>query len=245
MAELENENFETAKQLFEETLQEHPELQEAKFFLDAMARKQDSDHHSQNYVKNLFDRYASRYDEHLVGTLGYKLPKEIAKLVRNQFKGQKIKVLDLGCGTGLCGSELNDLNSEIIGIDLSDKMLAQAKQKQIYNSLHQGDIAETTHNIEDSFDVIIASDVLCYGGDWSDLFAQVKRLLKDQGRFYFSVESTSNAPYHLQPSGRYAHNPEHIIKKLAEHDLNEQNRLDLTVRKGRHRDVEGILFEFA
>ena len=49
-------------------------------------------------------------------------------------------VIDLGCGTGLFGSFISNQTENLIGVDLSSRMLAQAEKKVIYKHLFCGDI---------------------------------------------------------------------------------------------------------
>ncbi|WP_371440254.1 methyltransferase domain-containing protein [Candidatus Coxiella mudrowiae] len=44
-------------------------------------------------------------------------------------------MLNFGCGTGLCGEYFKPLAKELIGVDLSEKILLIAKNKNIYNIL--------------------------------------------------------------------------------------------------------------
>ena len=81
------------------------------------------------YVKNLFDDFAERFDDSLVKKLDYKLPFLMKELIlkldptRKKFK----KVIDLGCGTGLSGKGLRYISENLTGIDLSTNMVAKAK----------------------------------------------------------------------------------------------------------------------
>jgi predicted TPR repeat methyltransferase len=43
------------------------------------------------------------FDQHLVGGLGYRLPKLVAERILQWHADRKLNVLDLGCGTGLLG----------------------------------------------------------------------------------------------------------------------------------------------
>lgn len=49
-----------------------------------------------------------------------------------------VEILDLGCGTGLVGQHLNDRGfCNITGLDVSEKMLDQAAEKNVYKKLEQ------------------------------------------------------------------------------------------------------------
>ncbi len=54
-------------------------------------------------VAALFDRYAESFDQHLIGTLGYRTPQLLFDAVNAAGLCPAARVLDLGCGTGLCG----------------------------------------------------------------------------------------------------------------------------------------------
>ena len=41
-------------------------------------------------------------------------------------------IMDLGCGTGLFGMEIKQFCEHLEGIDLSEKMLHKAKEKNVY-----------------------------------------------------------------------------------------------------------------
>ena len=123
-------------------------------------------------------------------------------------------ILHLGCGTGLSGIEFKPLAKQLIGIDLSEKMIAHAKQKNIYDQLHVSDINAYLENHHENYDLIIAADVFVYIGDLATVFKLCKRRLKDQGLFAFSVEKEEGNHYHLQDTARFAHS-EHYIQSLA------------------------------
>ena len=54
-------------------------------------------------------------------------------------------ILDVPCGTGLTGLQLHSVGfKNIDGVDLSDDMIKQAKQKGIYRHLFKDCITETS-----------------------------------------------------------------------------------------------------
>jgi len=100
------------------------------------------------------------------------------------------RVLDLGCGYGWhCQFALEQGASEVIGLDLSEKMLSKAKALTSNKN-----ISYVRSAIEDfdapphSFDVIFSSLALHYIKDLGAVFSKVKKLLVSGGVFYYSVE---------------------------------------------------------
>ena len=84
----------------------------------------------QDYVENLFDNYAIKFESALVNDLEYKTPKVIAGMIIGNSKSDSLgSVMDLGCGTGLFGAEIKQFCEHLEGIDLSEKMLIEAKKK--------------------------------------------------------------------------------------------------------------------
>ena len=88
-----------------------------------------------NETESLYDEWSSSYDECLE-EWGYKVPSITADLFKTHYErieNKKIKVLDLGCGTGLVGKELIALNEDcdflICGSDLSTAQFPMAQSK--------------------------------------------------------------------------------------------------------------------
>lgn len=79
---------------------------------------------------NFFDKRADGYEEHMMNEVdgADRYYKETAKYIP---EGNEIKLLDLGCGTGLELEEIFKVNPtvSVTGIDLSTKMLEKLMQK--------------------------------------------------------------------------------------------------------------------
>jgi predicted TPR repeat methyltransferase len=124
-----------------------------------------------------------------------------------------LDILDLGCGTGQCGLSLAQQKGHLVGVDLSEKMLVQARAHGIYDELHLGEIyawlcgADAGH-----FDAVIAADVFVYIGALEGLFCEVARVLRAGGWFGFSTEECEVADYTLLASGRYAQSQSYVMR---------------------------------
>ena len=49
-------------------------------------------------------------------------------------------MLDAGCGTGLCGPLIAPYARRLVGVDLSERMLAQARARDVYDELVKGEL---------------------------------------------------------------------------------------------------------
>ena len=201
------------------------------------------------YIANLFDQYADYYNEHLKNKLNYQahvlLRNALGRLLnKNPSAG---RILDLGCGTGLCGLVFRDLATDLIGVDLSPNMIEKARELGAYEKLIVSDInSYLEQSKEEAFDLIIAGDVLVYSGDLQKLFKNVAHNLKSEGRFAFTIEplpnETKDDNFSLQPSGRFAHSIEYIHQLAEENDLLIEIEDDIVPREHEGRPITGKLF---
>ena len=173
------------------------------------------------YTRKLFDGFAQTFESKL-GELDYSTPKYLAHelgLGTGQF-AHKLDVLDAGCGTGLCGTYLRPVARTLVGVDLSPGMLRLAKEKNLYDALHEGGINEFLRQHVRAFDLIVFADVLVYFGELLDVIESSFRSLRQEGRIAISAEciepGASGESFVLQASGRYAHSPNYI-RQLFEH----------------------------
>lgn len=90
---------------------------------------------NQIYVEKLFDNFADNYELVL-----QKLDYGVVRSLRNFTGPVEGTLVDLGCGTGLAGLAYQAAGTRLIGVDISEKMLAQARKKGIYKELIKADI---------------------------------------------------------------------------------------------------------
>jgi predicted TPR repeat methyltransferase len=129
----------------------------------------------------------------------------------------RLDILDLGCGTGLMGDGLRALKRTLTGVDLSPNMLAQARRRGLYDRLVESDIATFLETQTNHFDLTVSTDVFIYIGDLAGIFAGVRRALRSDGLFCFSVEAAEEGDFVLRPTLRYAHSLAYLTR------LGEQN----------------------
>ena len=104
-----------------------------------------------------YDEWAEDYEDDML-SLGYAIPAVAAGFVGRYvpFGGT---VLDAGSGTGLFGSILRVLGYEdLVGIDISERMLEKAREKDAYRGLHRMVLGESL-----GFDAASFSAAVCVG----------------------------------------------------------------------------------
>ncbi len=204
------ERFSEAAESYQNALVFRPGYPEAKHFL-AVVSGENPEYTDPDYVIALFDTYADQFDAHLVEDLAYDIPRELTAAlqeVRSDLKD--LVVLDLGCGTGLCGPLLKPFAKTLIGVDLSARMLVQAESRQVYGQCIQSDIVAFLKTQSQASDLIVVADVLPYIGNLESLFAASFAALRPGGLLTFSIEEGVEDYALKAPSGRFFHSPTYV-----------------------------------
>lgn len=110
------------------------------------------------------------------------------------------RVLDLGCGFGWhCNYAMEQGAKNVMGVDLSEKMLAVAREKTTFSQVQylQGAVEDVCFPKE-SFDVVLSSLTLHYVTSFADIVKKVNDCLTVGGDFVFSVEHPIFTAYGTQ-----------------------------------------------
>jgi predicted TPR repeat methyltransferase len=208
-----------AKTHFAEALRIQPANEAIRHILTILSQKNAlTEATPQSYVSSLFDSYADHYDEHLSQSLQYQVPAQMYDIVHHavQIQAHQWDIIDLGCGTGLCGKYFRPAASQLIGVDLSERMLEVARSKQIYDTLINTDALEFLQRHRAAYNLIMAGDTLVYMGDLAAIFSAAYQALKSDGYFVFNTEISENDPFYLTPTGRFAHSKAYLDQLIIE-----------------------------
>jgi len=193
-------------------------------------------------ISGLFDKYASYFDDHLRGTLVYRVPELLTAAVAAAWSGNPMDVLDLGCGTGLCGPMLRPMAKTLEGVDLSSQMIEKAKERGVYDRLTVIELVEGMRQGRNACDLLVAADVLIYLGDLSLVFEAAAAALRPGGMFVFSVEAEEGERYHLiKQSRRYTHSKKYLRHLATIYGFEEVKFDTIVVRLEHDKPVSGSL----
>ena len=227
---------------YKKALDIDPEHASSLHFLAALGEIPQPPRASDGYVVDLFDAYADSFDDHLVTGLKYRTPDILCEMIHKKLNTNQpvLDIIDLGCGTGLCGPLLRPIARRLTGIDLSPKMIACAKRRAIYDELHASEISAALQNTSAEYDLAIATDVLIYIGDLIPFFRDCYKALRPNGWLAISLEKTEKGQV-LTKSGRYAHS-ERYVSEVAEScgfNIIETAPTDIRIENG--KPVAGFL----
>ncbi|WP_028583275.1 tetratricopeptide repeat protein [Desulfogranum mediterraneum] len=237
-----------AESLYQAILESAPEHINAGYMAAALGGEQPAAP-PQAYVRDLFDSYSQDFEGNLVEDLAYQVPERLWQLFNQGPRRERYDyLLDLGCGTGLCGVHFRPCCHYLEGVDLSGRMIARAREKGLYDSLVEGELLSHLQRTTPGFDLVIAGDVCIYLGDLAPLMATIAARGSREVQFCFSVEAFQvkgqgkGQGWELRPSGRYGHSYDYIL------DLARQSGLSLCgfeqtwLRQERGKAIDGFLF---
>lgn len=112
--------------------------------------------------------------------------------ITSQAVQKKVRtIIDFGCGTGLVGPLVRALTENLVGVDISENMLAKAAERKVYDMVVKSDGVTYLDQVAaggESVDVIVAADVFIYIGDLDRVFAAASGALTPTGSLVFTVE---------------------------------------------------------
>ncbi|MDI1351851.1 MAG: methyltransferase domain-containing protein, partial [bacterium] len=143
---------------------------------------------SNNEISKVFNKQAAEYEQ------AAKVQKEIGDRLFERLHYLKItpqRILDLGCGPGVFTRELSILypKAHIVGVDLAQAMLLQAKKKHTWRkkwSLVAGDMTHLPF-ATGSFDLIFANQVIHWGKSLPDVLRELNRVMNVNGCLMFTT----------------------------------------------------------
>lgn len=235
-------HMELAKKHYRHLLHLAPDDASIEFILQGLESSKQPEKPPVKFVSDLFNQYAPHYDNHLSQCLSYKVPESLVDVLQ---KAEPIAekcwdILDLGCGSGLCAPFLKPYTQSIVGIDVSENMLAVAQEKGDYHALIHADIIDVLPNYHEQ-DLIIAADTLPYLGDVDLLMKRCAIALKNHGKLLLSVEKTTKYPYELQKTIRYAHHHDYLTALCKKYCLNVITLENIICRHQYNHPVEGYV----
>ncbi|NDB84587.1 MAG: bifunctional 2-polyprenyl-6-hydroxyphenol methylase/3-demethylubiquinol 3-O-methyltransferase UbiG [Alphaproteobacteria bacterium] len=156
-----------------------------------------------------------------------------------------LKILDVGCGGGLCSIPLAKLGAQVLGIDAGIENIEAAKKRSDELAVKANFQPELIENIQGEFDIIICLEVLEHVNNYKEFFSHFSRLLKKNG---ILIVSTINRTIKSKIVAIYI--AEYIAGLLPKktHDWNKFLRpSDLVIEAEREGfepiDISGITFD--
>ena len=173
---------------------------------------------SPDQARALYRDWAGTYDAHLESGLGYIAPAQIAAMLDKALEDRTVRILDVGCGTGLVGERLAALGFSFIdGLDFSPEMLAAAAEKDIYHELLESDLEGTLGIADTIYDAAISCGTFTHGHVGPGALSEIFRVLRSGAVFACTIHT------HLWADAGFA---QHIAALEAGEIINVENIVD-------------------
>jgi predicted TPR repeat methyltransferase len=183
-----------AKLCFERHLAGHPGEADAMAMLLAAVGGGLPNRATDQQIAQIYTLQADRWDQVAAAAGGYQGHRLVAGALAELDGLSADTILDAGCGTGLVGELLRPRVRELIGVDMSEPMLAQARQKNIYDSLHRGDLIDYMTRHPQSCETIVSAATLIHFGELNAVFKAAASCLRPHGLFVFTVFPNDDDP---------------------------------------------------
>ncbi len=135
----------------------------------------------------LYDGWAATYDADMQG-IGYVHPAVMAGLVGRYVQNTSDAIFDAGVGTGTVGNILAIMGfTNLVGVDMSDGMLARARARKIYADLRNRVLGETLDFATGSMAAIVSTGVFTTGHGPASAWDELTRITRAGGHLIFTV----------------------------------------------------------
>ncbi|MDJ0894558.1 MAG: methyltransferase domain-containing protein [Alphaproteobacteria bacterium] len=130
-------------------------------------------------VAEFYDEWAATYDEELVEANDYVAPMRLAQSFAEHAGRKDLRIIDIGCGTGLAGQALHALGfTRLDGLDLSPGMLAKARAKGVYDALIEGDMTKRVPVDDATYEAAVSAGAFSHSHIGPIGFDEILRIVK-------------------------------------------------------------------
>ncbi|MEQ8194902.1 MAG: class I SAM-dependent methyltransferase [Rhodospirillales bacterium] len=111
------------------------------------------------------------------------------------------RVLELGCGTGVYTQWLHNRGLDVVALDISDKMIAAARQRcphaiYLQADCERPDIDLKKSGMDSPFDAVIGINTFSYYSQKSEALSAYRSLLNKDGQFIV-IDMNGSSPYYF------------------------------------------------
>lgn len=135
-------------------------------------------------AERAYDEVANRYDHHHVDAKSVAENRYVGRYLEARIR-PGMRVVDLGCGTGLFLELCPVLPEDYLGLDISSGMLEQARRKYPQHRFSKGDMQVRNEPVADgSADLVVSLFGSVSYCDIAKVEAEIRRMLKPGGHYF-------------------------------------------------------------
>ncbi|NUY39534.1 methyltransferase domain-containing protein [Wolbachia endosymbiont of Litomosoides brasiliensis] len=232
------------------TLRLDNNYEEASYYIKKMINPAPIIKLPKNIIKQYFDYTGEHFVEHWLIAKQYRGHELVHTVITKIFNDStsELNILDLGCGTGICGHflKIHNTGNHITGIDISNRMLNIArgcfiKGKPVYNELIHIEMTEFLKQGRNHlYDVIIFAEVLHYLHDFKVELELAKKSTSKKGAIVCLIRRKEGKGIDFVNKGDYFRHSESYVQHVVK-EINMQISY-MSYCKIYGSQVDGILF---
>ncbi|MDG7056484.1 MAG: methyltransferase domain-containing protein [Wolbachia endosymbiont of Meromenopon meropis] len=232
------------------TLKLDNSYEEASYYINKMINPTLITKLPKNLIKQYFDYTGEYFVEHWLIAKQYRGHELTHMVITKIFNNStsELNILDLGCGTGICGHffKIHNTGSCITGVDISNRMLNIArgcfiKGKPVYNELIHIEMTDFLKQERNHlYDVIIFTEVLHYSYDFTAELRLAKASMSTKGAIICLIRRKEGEGVDFVNKGDYFCHSESYVQCVAK-EINMQISY-MSYCKIYGSQVNGILF---
>lgn len=170
-------------------------------------------------------KVANWYDSHLGDDDTYHNKIIFPSLIRLLGDIKNKKILDLACGQGMFSSILQNSGAVVTGVDLGKELIDIAKTKNKKVDYFVGASDDLFMIKDKSQDAVICILALQNIEKINETFKEVKRVLKDGGRFIFVINHPS---FRIPKQSSWANDNDIQYRRIDEYISESKIKIDMT-----------------
>ena len=141
--------------------------------------------------RDIYDDWSQHYDDHLLTEFGYISPDVAAAELVRHLQQRDLEIIDFGCGTGLVGTALREQGFvNVDGVDISTRMLEQARSKQVYRNLLCADLTARIPLDDDAYAAGLCVGSLGAGHVGAQHVPEMLRSIRRGGQFVLTMNGS-------------------------------------------------------
>lgn len=183
-----------------------------------------------------YDLVAQSYNDTFAAGLGYSLPNLVAQKYSQIANEKDVPIADIGCGTGAIGLQLARPSLNIVGMDISEAMLGEAKKTGVYSELVKVDLTIPLNDVhKNRFGAVLSSGTFTHGHLGPDALTRLLGLALPAALFVITINKK-----HFVEKG-FETVIDQLLKNKTITDYHADEVLIYTEKQHEHSNDKGLL----
>lgn len=202
-------------------------------------------------VRDLYDKCSSTYEKE-TADLAFTGPNQTGIILSDHCPDRNISIVDCGAGSGLVGVQLNTLGyKNVVGVDISQKILEIAEQKGVYKNLFCVTVGEERMPFGDNeFDALVCCGCIAPAHISPSCFPEWVRIVRPGGsivivlrRCYVELQKDEEEFYSQSLGESFEANIRHLEDSKKWKAISKKIFSGYLTENGHANDGIGMVFE--